>query len=69
MSPVVITPKIIIWGRTLAEHDEHVRKVFSETRKSRRKLNKKKCQIGVKSIVFPGHIISPEGIKVVPAKN
>ena len=69
MSPAVITPKIIIWGRTLAEHDERVRKVFSETSKSRLKLNKKKCQIGVKSIVFPGHIISSEDIKVVPAKN
>ena len=47
-------PKIILRGRTLAEQ---------------LKLNKKKCQIGVKSIVFPGHIISSEDIKVVPAKN
>ena len=33
------------------------------------KLNKNKCQIGVKSIVFLGHIISFEGLKVDPAKN
>ena len=37
-------------------------------RESRLKLNKKKCQIGVKSIVFPEHIVSSEGVKVDPAK-
>ena len=43
-------------------------KVFLKIHKSGLKLNKKKCQIGVKSIVFLGHIISSEGIKVDPAK-
>ena len=37
-------------------------------RKSGLKLDKKKCQIGVKSIVFLGRIISSEGVKVDPAK-
>ena len=37
--------------------------------KSGLKLNKNKCQIGVKSIVFLGRIISFEGLKVDPAKN
>ena len=37
-------------------------------RKSGLNLNKKKCQIGVKSIVFLGHIISSECVKVDPAK-
>ena len=32
--------------RTLAEHNEHLSKVFLKIRKSRLKLNKKKCQIG-----------------------
>ena len=37
-------------------------------RKSGLKLNKNKYQIGVKSIVFLGHIMSSEGVKVDPAK-
>ena len=37
-------------------------------RKSGLKLNRKKCQIGVKSIVFLGHIISSEGVKIDPEK-
>ena len=42
--------------------------MFWKIRESGLKLNKKKCQIGVKSIVFVGHIISSEGVKVGPAK-
>ena len=42
--------------------------MFLKIRKSGLKLNRKKCQTGVKSIVFLGHIISSEGIKVNPAK-
>ena len=59
---------IIVWGRTLAEHNEHLKKVFLKIRKSGLKLNKRKCQIQLKSIVFLGNIISSEGIKVDPAK-
>ena len=66
MSLVVLTTKIIVWGRTLAEHNERLNKVFLKIPKSELKLNKKKCQIGVKSIVFLGHI--SEDIKVDPAK-
>ena len=42
--------------------------MFLKIHKSGLKLNKKKCQIGVKSIVFLRHIISSEGVKVDPAK-
>ena len=68
MSLVVLTPKMIAWGRTLAKHNERLITVFFKICKSGLKLNKKKCQIGVESTVFLGHIISSEGIKVDPAK-
>ena len=59
---------IVVWGRILAEHNERLNKVFLKIHKHGLKLNKKKCQIGVKSIVFLGHIILSEGIKVDPTK-
>ena len=59
---------VIVWGRTLAKHNECLNKVFLMISKNGLELNKKKCQIGVKSIVFLRHIISSEGIKVEPAK-
>ena len=42
--------------------------MFSKIRKGRITLNKNQCQIRVKSIVFLGHIISSEGVKVDAAK-
>ena len=68
MSLVVLTPKMIAWGRTLAKHNERLITVFFKICKSGLKLNKKKCQTGVESTVFLGHIISSEGITVDPAK-
>ena len=59
---------IIVWGRTLAEHNERLNNVFLKTGKIGLKLNKNKCQTGVMSTVFPVHIISSEGVNVDPAK-
>ena len=47
----------IVWGETLQEHDERLRKVFLKTRENGLKLNKTKCRIRKQSIAFLGHII------------
>ena len=44
----------IVWGKTLQEQDEYLRKVFLNTRESGMKLNKTKCQIRKQSIIFLG---------------
>ena len=59
----------VVWGKTLQEHDEGLRKVLLKIRESGLKLNKTKCQIRKQSIVFFGHIISSEGIKIDPSKT
>ena len=56
-------------GKFLQEHDERLRKIFLKIRESGLKLNKTKCQIRKQSIVFLGHIISSEGIKIDPSKT
>ena len=56
-------------GKFLQEHDERLRKIFLKIRESGLKLNKTKCQIRKQSIVFLGHIISSEGIKIHPSKT
>ena len=58
----------MVRGRTLAEHNERLNKVFLKICKSGLKPNRKKCQIGVKSVVFLRHIASSEGVKVDPEK-
>ena len=59
----------VVWGKTLQEHNEGLRKVFLKIIESGLKLNKTKCQIRKQSIVFLGHIISLEGIKIDPSKT
>ena len=60
---------IVIWEKTLAEHDNRLRRVLLKVRESGLKLNKNKCQFCKNSIVFLGHIISSEGIRVDPSKT
>ena len=58
---------IVMWVKTLAEHDNCLRKVLLKVRESGLKLNKNKCQFHKNSIVFLGHIVSSEGIRVDPS--
>ncbi len=57
---------IIVWESTKAEHDMRLKKVLEATRKANLKLNKEKCQLGVKELTFMGHILSSEGIRPDP---
>ena len=54
---------LVVRGKTLQERDERLRKVFLKIRETGLKLNKTKCQIRKKLIVFLGHITSSENIK------
>ena len=61
--------EFVVWGRILQEHDKLLRKVFLKIRENGLKLTKTKCQIRKQSIVFLGHIISSESIKIDPSKT
>ena len=60
---------IVIWGKTLAEHENPLRKVLLKVKESGLKLNKNKCHFCKNSIVVLGHIISSEGITVDSSKT
>ncbi|XP_053326251.1 uncharacterized protein K02A2.6-like [Spea bombifrons] len=59
---------IIIWGTTKEEHDSRLRKVLEATRQANLKLNKEKCQLGLKELKFVGDIISDQGVRPDPMK-
>ena len=62
-------PEFVVWRKTLQELDERLRKVFLKIRESGLKLDKTNCQIRKQSIVFLGHTISSEAIKINPSKT
>ena len=52
------TDDIIVWGSTKAKHDERLREVLETTRKANLKLNRGKCELGVKKLVFVGDVLT-----------
>ncbi len=59
----------IVWGSTREEHDKRLRQVLDKTREVNLKLNKDKCEFGVKTLTFVGDVISEEGVKPDPRKT
>lgn len=64
----VFLDDVVIWGATRAEHDERLRKVMARARKTGLKLNKQKCQFGVRCITYLGDRLSAAGIQPDPEK-
>ena len=58
----------MVYGKTLEEHDENLRKFFERCLVTGIKLNKDKLDIGLKEVTFMGHRITKEGLRVDPAK-
>uniref|UniRef100_A0A8C6LCJ1 ribonuclease H n=1 Tax=Nothobranchius furzeri TaxID=105023 RepID=A0A8C6LCJ1_NOTFU len=59
----VYVDDIIIWGATVEQHNERLVRVLQRIRANGLKLNKAKCQFGVREIVFLGDQLSGAGVK------
>lgn len=53
---------LIVFGKSLADHNANLFAVLNRLRKVNLKLNVEKCQFFKKSIVYLGHTISEQGI-------
>ena len=60
---------VIIYAETMAELVKRVRNVFNRCREYNLKLNRSKCEFGVKQISILGHVVSEKGIEPDPAKT
>ncbi|VDI26645.1 Hypothetical predicted protein, partial [Mytilus galloprovincialis] len=66
---LVYVDDILIFSQTFEDHLNHLSQVFDRLRHANLKLHPSKCHFAVKEIMFLGHIISREGVKVDPAKT
>ena len=64
----VIVDDLLIWGRTIEEHDRRLRNVLERARKFNIKLNRDKCQLRLPSVTYIGHQLTAEGLKPDPNK-
>lgn len=59
---------IIIFGRTLEEHNKNLSIIFQRLRDTNLKVQPDKCEYLKPELEFLGHLITPEGIKTNPKK-
>ena len=59
----VIMDDILIWGRTMAEHDQRLKRVLNKAREYNLKLSPSKCEFRKSEITYVGHTLSSEGLK------
>lgn len=59
---------ILIYSKTLAEHEEHVKTVLRELRKNKLYCKESKCELFKREVKFLGYIVGADGLKVDPSK-
>jgi len=57
-----ILDDILVWGRTMAEHDKHLRRVLQRLDKYNATVRADKCVIGASEVEFNEHRVSASGI-------
>ena len=65
---VVFIDDILIYSKSLEEHEQHLRVVLQTLRDHKLYAKLKKCEFWLESVAFLGHVISKDGILVDPKK-
>ncbi|KAL0534048.1 hypothetical protein IC582_028325 [Cucumis melo] len=65
---IVFIDDILIYSKTEAEHEEHLRIVLQTLRDNMLYTKFSKCEFWLKQVSFLGHVVSKAGVSVDPAK-
>ena len=65
---VVFVDDILIYSKTLEDHDRHLRIVLQVLREAKLYAKFGKCEFWKEEVKFLGHVVSKEGISVDPSK-
>ncbi|KAI3743880.1 hypothetical protein L1987_56947 [Smallanthus sonchifolius] len=65
---IVFIDDILIYSKTKADHEQHLRLVLDLLRKEQLYAKFSKCEFWLKEVQFLGHIVNEKGIHVDPAK-
>lgn len=66
---LVYIDDVIIFSRTFKEHLQHLHLVFQRLRKANLKLKPSKCNFACPEVLYLGHIITKDGVRVDPRKT
>lgn len=65
---LVYLDDVVIYGKSLHEHNQNLNEVFSNLKNYNLKVNPEKCQFLCKQIYYLGHLITESGVKPDPKK-
>ncbi|TYK07886.1 ty3-gypsy retrotransposon protein [Cucumis melo var. makuwa] len=65
---IVFIDDILIYSKTEAEHEEHLRMVLQTLRDNKLYAKFSKCEFWLKQMSFLGHVVSKAGVSVDPVK-
>jgi hypothetical protein len=65
---VVFIDDILVYSKSMEEHEEHLRIVLQRLREHQLYANFSKCEFWIKEVPFLGHVVLLEGIAVDPSK-
>ncbi|KAL0551335.1 hypothetical protein IC582_010421 [Cucumis melo] len=65
---IVFIDDILIYSKTEAEHEEHLRMVLQTLRDNKLYAKFSKCEFWLKQVSFLGHVVSKAGVSLDPAK-
>nr|GFC11238.1 DNA/RNA polymerases superfamily protein [Tanacetum cinerariifolium] len=65
---IVFIEDILVFSKSKEEHEDHLRTVLQTLRHEKLYAKFSKCEFWLSSVAFLGHIVSAEGITIVPAK-
>ncbi|KAL4017102.1 hypothetical protein IC575_024776 [Cucumis melo] len=63
---IIFIDDILIYSKTEAKHEEHLRQVLETLRANRLYAKFSKCEFWLKKVSFLGHVVSSEGVSVDP---
>jgi hypothetical protein len=65
---VVFIDDILVYSSTAEEHEHHLRTVLERLAQHQLYAKFSKCEFWLQEVAFLGHVLSAEGVAVVPAK-
>ena len=65
---LVFLDDILIYSKTLEEHEEHVRRVLEKLRKEKLYAKESKCELFKTEVEFLGHIVGRDGVRMMQDK-
>jgi hypothetical protein len=65
---VVFIDDILVFSKTVEEHEEHLRIVLGKLRQHRLYAKFSKCEFWMEEVAFLGHVLSAKGLAVDPRK-